>query len=1355
MKKTFFTILLASLCCQVFGQANLVSNPSFEINNGIICGWTTTQPGFNNMFTASWTVPHGGTSDIHSRTVLQTCWNYAPNSTYNGFSCWPGGQMPRTGDVEAGIFTWATNSTWREYVQNQLTQPMTVGATYEVEFYVSLADLSINATNNLGAYFSTTITQQANFGNLPFIPQVNHTTPVTDTVGWTAIRDTIVCTAPWQYVIIGNFYTTANTQLVVNPGGNCLGSYYYVDDVSVREINPQISSDTTICPGDTVELWAQGDSPYSWITTVNPTPFATGDTISVAPTVTTSYIAVGQNGQDTVTVTVLPAPPVLTLQGDTTICQGDSVVLNAGNQSANVSFLWSTGDTAQTITVGTDTTYWVVAQNSCGWDSSGMTLTVVPPPTPSLGVDTAVCFGNSVTLDAGSGYSSYSWSTSANTQTITVTTTGTYSVTVENLPGCAGSDTVNITVAAQLQLTPSGVDVSCNGGSDGSVSVVAQGSAPFIYLWSTGAGTPSVNNLTAGTYTVTVTDAIGCQATASVTLNEPPAMTSTMSVSHESCPGDSDGTAIVTAAGGQLPYTYTWSSGGNTAFVQGLAAGMHTVTVTDANGCTVEDTAIINPAAAVSVNINGTAAFCEGEGGDTLFASASGGVSPYYFTWWCNPGFCGLDSINDDDPIANPDTSKWYYVQVTDNRGCTSNIDSIWVEVIPKPVVDAGPDLWLCGDNAPCQVLTPTVTGTGPFEYLWIPGRGLNDSTILNPCARPDTTTIYTLVVTDLGTGCTSDFNTTDTLSTVTVHVNPIPIANAGPDIHVCVGDSGQLQAFGTGAGPNYTFQWSPTNGLSNPSVAAPMASPSLTTEYTLVVWSNNCPSYGDQVIVNVHTQPTVDAGQDREICLGDSTLLDATAGGDSTASYSFSWSPAAGLSDPLAEDPMASPAVTTLYFATATSNYGCGSATDSVLVTLLATPVAEAGLPVTMCEGDTIGLEGNYAVLPQGTQFNPSDVYASWTPGNTMSDTTQLMPSIWPTTSQWYWLTTTHGTCSTTDSVFVTVIPEIIPEAWADTNVACAGVPVGLHATGGQGGATYTWTPAAGLDDPTSQNPIATPDSTTTYTVWIEESGCGASAQVTVEIIPTPAAAALSSLTSGCAPLTVSFLDNSSDVIKYVWDFGDGSPISNHADPVHTYENPGTYTVTLTAINIGGCMDQTTVEINVTEPGTAEFTSDPAFPIELSLPNTNVQFFDQSQGATSWSWDFGDGQASNEVNPFHQYNAPGEYTVTLTIQDQSGCISSVQHGPYVIFTPELFIPNVFSPNDDGINDTWLVEYSGSQPVLIQIFDRWGVELYNSRNKNSGWNGLNTDNVAVPEGVYFYTVRVGDREFTGNVSLFR
>lgn len=783
----------------------------------------------------------------------------------------------------------------------------------------------------------------------------------------------------------------------------------------------------------------------------------------------------------------------------------------------------------------------------------------------------------------------------------------------------------------------------------------------------------------------------------------------------------------------------------------------YTVIVTDSNGC-VDTAAVYIDVTIFSADAGPPVSFCEGQGGAQLQAGpVNDGVAPYYYTWWCDSTntFCGLDSTFDDDPLALPTDTTVYYLQVTDATGCLSEIDSTVVYVLPVPIADAGPDQAICQPPAPGALLNGSFSNApGPFDFYWFPGAGLNDSTLLNPFARPDTTTIYTLIGISAN-GCSSAPTTLDTVSTVTVTVHPLPIADAGPDIDICATDTTQFQGLGYNAGPDYDFEWSPTTGLSNPNIASPFANPPITTEYILTVWSNGCPSYGDTMRLTVHTLPTPSAGNIGEICLGDSAQLDAFADGDSSASYTYQWMPIGGLNDPTAENPLASPDTTTWYYLVATSSWGCESAGDSVLVNVLATPQAEAGNDTTICGGDTLDLQGGYFYTTTG-EANPNDVYFNWSPSGLLSDPSTAGPQAWPSSSTYFFLDVTHVNCVTRDSVLVTVVPEVLAVLAADTTVICGGDSVQLSASGGLGGVSFQWLPATGLSDPNSPNPMAAPSETTTYVVSLDEGGCRDTAGVTIEVIPSPMAAYLSSAVSGCVPLRVNFQDVSTDAANWVWNFGDGSSVSNVANPEHTYEQPGSYVVSLLAVNAGGCSDEVrSIVVEVGDTARAEFAADPGWPAELPLPGADVGFTDLSANAQTWWWDFGDGLVSNQPNPNHVYEQPGEYFVTLQVESADGCLSRVQHGPFIVAMPDLFIPNVFTPNDDGINDVFRVEYGGSQPFQIQIYDRWGVLLYSNTNKLGTWNGQTEEGLAAPEGTYYYRVDVGDREFAGDVTLVR
>lgn len=1065
---------------------------------------------------------------------------------------------------------------------------------------------------------------------------------------------------------------------------------------------------------------------------------------------------------------------------DISFCSGASGGLG-GTPQPNYTYSWSpttglsnpnSAQTNVTLTNGSNVvqthTYLQTAVDQGTGCSSidTVVVTVWPPITPSTTSIATSCFGGSdgtATVNTVGGVPpfQYFWNSAANnqtTQTAINLAAGIYSVNIVDSAGCTASATVTVSQPSPVSALAGAFPTLCFGSSDGHLTASASGgNGPYTYVWlPVNLPGPNLNGQPAGTYLVVASDSRGCIDTASATILQPTQLQVTMTSTPTSCAlPNPNGTAGAQASGGSPSYTYTWANGQTGPFATGLAAGPQSVTVTDSHGCTVVGTVTVGAIPPPVVVAGPDVSFCEGEGGTSISAAASSGTPGYWYTWTCQTGNCGLSNINSPTPNANPTVSQYYYVLVTDTNGCTSNLDSVYFNVLPKPIVDAGPDIYICGDSSPCEILTPTISGApGPFTFNWFQSAGLNNTTIMNPCARPDTTSAYTLVVT-AGNGCTSDYTTTDTLSTVVVHVNPIPVADAGPDRDICDGDTTELEGIGIGAGPVYGFEWSPGTGLSSVTTPNPSAHPPITTTYTLVVWSNGCPSYGDDVTVNVHTQPTINGGPDREICLGDEIMLDGQAGGDSTATYTYFWTPNQDIEDQHAEDPTVSPVSTTTYYVQATSNFGCKSPLDSVLVTLLPTPIANAGDNATICVGTEYQLNGSYSFTT--TNSAPvGDIFFVWTPGSTLSSTSILDPVATPAVSGFYYLQVYTGVCSTMDSMLLSVIPNLGMQASADTTVACDGDSVQLAVTSVIQGASYVWSPSTGLSDATSASPIANPNVTTTYTVVGVVGGCTDTSAVTISVLPAPTMGYFSSQDHGCAPHEMSFMQTTANAVAYAWNFGDGSPVSNVPQPTHVYTNPGTYNVTLTGMAPGGCEASiNTMTVTVSQPAVAEFHSTPNFPVQLSLPNTHVDFINDSKDGVSYNWNFGDGITSPEINPSHTFSTPGEYSVTLTVTNAEGCRVEVVHGPYIILTPDLFIPNVFSPNGDGVNDIYLVNYTGSQPYTCAIFDRWGTKMYASNNKVLGWNGKDANDADANDGVYYYVIKVGDKEYSGNLTLVR
>ncbi|MEZ4685067.1 MAG: PKD domain-containing protein [Bacteroidia bacterium] len=772
--------------------------------------------------------------------------------------------------------------------------------------------------------------------------------------------------------------------------------------------------------------------------------------------------------------------------------------------------------------------------------------------------------------------------------------------------------------------------------------------------------------------------------------------------------------------------------------------------------------------------------FCEGTGGVALNGSTTLGLPPYTWQWSCDASpSCGLSSSIVEDPLVNPNgiapDTIVFTGFATDSRGCRSNIDNVKVIIDAKPKVSAGPDKAICDDGPGVNLqasLLPTNRAPGPFSWEWrddagnVPPAGMTLYRQAGVYTRPAKSTLYTIVVTDNSTGCTSEVTTIDTNSTVLVRVLPKPVAHAGPDTVVCLKDTIKLRGSASGGEGNYTYAWTPTNPavgyIDNPTLAEPKISPFQSTIYSLVVTASGCASDRDDVSVTVHTQPTAEAGDSKVICFGDSVQLDGSASGvpQSGIGYSFEWTPPLGLDDAGSATPMASPGTTQSYQLKVLSDYGCGSDIDNVQVTVNPVPVVTVSTRDTViCEGEIVTLSGSHVWggVPPAT---PNVIY-EWIPGGQIDGTNRAATVIGkPSETTEFILEATQGACSSRDRVLVTVTPDFEASILASDTVICSGETITLQAIGGLGNPRYTWSPvAAGIANPAAEITQATPPSTVTYRVILKEGACSADAIKTIKVNPTPVADYFASETEGCAGLEVSFLENATNGIAYIWDFGDGSDINNEANPVHSFTQSGNFPVSLTVVGAGGCSDEITKStIKISGGPEAVFTTDPMPAVDnvvLYLPEAEVMFLNTSLNASQYLWDFGDGNYSTEKDPVHSYQQTGLFTVVLTAKDNKGCVSVDSLGIYEVRVPGLTIPNIFTPNGDGYNDEFMVIYEGGENFEVKVFDRWGIKYFQTTSPTDYWQGLTNNGSDATEGVYYYSVRIGDKTYNGNVTLLR
>jgi len=504
-----------------------------------------------------------------------------------------------------------------------------------------------------------------------------------------------------------------------------------------------------------------------------PTPGACGlpGSASVNPTGGTApYTVLWSNGSTNFTISVMPGTYRVTVTdandcicSDTVVITSNSPILNvtttvvsnagctvggsatasASGGTGNYSYSWDNGQmtaTATNLTAGNHTVTVVDITTGCTGTGT-VNIPSAPPLTASATlVANASCLtGGSATASGSGGTPPYTflWDNNQTTATATNLGAGPHSVTVTDSKGCIATATINI---GQNQGPTASATVNSNatctaGGS--ATATATGGTAPYVYLWDNGQTTATATNLSVGPHMVTVTDAGGCSASASVTITQPNAPNlAVTNTTNASCTGG--GSATVAASGGTSPYSYAWSNGATGATASNLAAGSYTVTATDAASCTA--TVTVNIAGAIPPNVVISAssnAKCDQPGSAT--ASVTGGTGPYTYKWDNNETTATASNLS-----AGP-----HSVTVTDAAGCTAtasvNIgftnngikigDYVWydddqdgfqnpletngVPNVTVVLVKSGPD----GNfNTPDDqtVQTTTTNAAGKYEFLCV-----------------------------------------------------------------------------------------------------------------------------------------------------------------------------------------------------------------------------------------------------------------------------------------------------------------------------------------------------------------------------------------------------------------------------------------------------------------------------------------------------------------------------------------------------------------------------------------------------------------------------------------------------------
>ncbi|MBA3680157.1 MAG: gliding motility-associated C-terminal domain-containing protein [Bacteroidetes bacterium] len=1101
-------------------------------------------------------------------------------------------------------------------------------------------------------------------------------------------------------------------------------------------------------------------------------------------------------------------------------CNGLALA-STSNAIGAVSYFWTGGPvplTTQSVAnlCAGQFTMLATDQNSC------TATTVVNITQPALltlslsAIGSVSCSGGNngfatAAPNGGTPAYTYSWSNSQSSATSNNLIAGTYTITVTDSKSCTATTLANITQPAGLTANATSTNVTCFNANNGIGNVGYSGGTgiPNI-LWQPSLYTTQNTgaNLAPGNHTVTLTDGNGCQITKTITITQPAQLVANITTVVPTNCGQANGSSSVAASGGAGGYTYLWSSNPSftNAGITSVVAQAYTVTVKDANGCTISTNTVIPNIAAPVVVVTATAAVvCYGQANGGATVSVSGGAGGNTFLW----SYLAQTTQN-----VNNLPGGLHSITVTDLAGCVGGaVVNITQPTQLVTAIGSVTNVACSGQfNGAAQILSNG--GTPNYTYLWSPSAQTNS--------------VLTGVVSGIYTCTVSDANNCTSTKTVNIgQPNPLIITTNTVIQNNCFGNNtGQINTSVSGGSPGYTLTWTPAQPANNPVITNLVAGnytlavidaqgcqvqnpytitePSVltiqstaTTQATCgnangtanVVISGGSPAFsynwntstaqlspnatglppGNWVLTTTDAKgcvitasvnitaailPSVSATSSNVTCFN-------YANGSATLSplgvspFTYNWSPS-GISTAVING--LGPAV---YSATITDNNGCKTyttvnITQPNVLGLIPSP------PQTICFGNIAQIYGQASGGSTPYTYTLTDLSSNTTttlqsPGG-MNSTPTLTMSTQYTVS----VTDANGCSAGPQTIVVGVRPPLL--AVGSTSTICDTKTLTLSPTitsPGKGGPyNYSWSNAAiGSSAVITANYIAA--QTSTYSVVIDD-GCSipnAKAIFTVIVNPAPNATFTPVRSEGCAPLTVMYNgigdSTTTNFNPFFWTFGGvpqtASPVLN--PQIITYVNPGTYSLALTVTNKYGCQ-QTITDLTAAEAFSVPVASFFTNPGSASLMEPTIHFNNTSSSANAYVWDFGDYTFPNvnssfAINPDHIYSYAGTYQIYLVAINTKGCKDTATGT--IEITPDMgvYIPNAFTPDNNGRNEVFMPYGYGisEDNYKMEIFDRWGELIFTSTEFRKGWDGkVKGTNITGQDGVYIYKITISDLE---------
>ena len=958
------------------------------------------------------------------------------------------------------------------------------------------------------------------------------------------------------------------------------------------------------------------------------------------------------------TTVIEPAPISVTENQTNVNCSGGndgtaSLIVNGGTPTYSLN--WGMSNPLF-LSAGT-TTYQITDNNGCIYSES----IIITEPTPLTAnftqTNVSTCLGAdgsiNTTISGGSYPYTYSWSNGSNSEDLNNLSAGIYLLTITDDKGCTAILNVTITEPTSANLSFLQTNVSCYGGNNGSIDLtVIGGTSPFTYVWTNGYTSEDVNNLSAGQYTIQVSDDNSCTQSITITITEPNAPNISTTQINVDCNGSTTGSIDLTIVGPSIPYITIWNNGQTSEDISALSSGNYVYSITDINGCNYSDIVNISEPLPLAITPTIINVSCKNWNDGYIILNTSGGTAPY----------------NENFGVANPAALNAgnYPYTITDNNGCIYS-SSISITEPDSLLVSTSSTDATCGGYFDGTAQLIISGGTTSYNVNW----GLSNPNALNAG-------IHAYSVNDAN-NCTAQGNVT---------------ISEPPGIQIII-DTFRVSCFGLndgsatltisgGGGAPYIQDW----GIVNPNTLF------ANTHLFNVTDANNCTAQGQAVI----TQP--DDIQINELlshvtCFGenDGTAFLQINGGISpytenwngiditnlsAGSYTYS---VIDINNCVKNSFITINEPDTLRVSATIVNANCFNSNDGKIYL----NITGGTLPYT----EDFGIYNPFALESGSYNFIVTDINGCRFDSNTVVEQANEVLLNFSAESPICRNDSSEITISINNplnNIYTIIIQDSIQQSFVIDSSGLL-VPEGIKL---------------------KLNPNFTND--LILLSITDENGCSSSSNDTANIIVNQLPALDINLTDICVG-SPSFTIN--EGIPAGGNYYINDKNTNFFD-VENLEN-GEYTIKYKYTDITtSCSNVIEKIINIYPSPTAEFSFSPQ-PANIDNPNILFINESNNIKNTKWNLGDGT-IIETELEFWHTYADTGTYEIIYVVNNIFNCIDSATANITINPLYKIFIPSSFTPNNDGKNDYFSPQIIGAKDYTITIFNKWGEIIFQEKN---------------------------------------